>query len=164
MSEPHYTLDAALDHLQRIKAMPSRSRRLVIRKFNPGGMTGHQTVEVDSIHAGFDWEAGKVVITPAEPMTVLTPEQVADITKSVRAGGSWHAYEARKSLRERALKAEASAAALMIAAEELLARCDDADDSCHGTLGTRFVRDTLRAALTPPVSPSLAATTGQDKP
>ncbi len=37
-----------------------------------------------------------MLIYPAQPLTTLTPEQVADITTSVRKGQSWHAYEAYK--------------------------------------------------------------------
>jgi len=113
-----FGLDAAIEHLQRIQKMGgSRRWRLVVRKFNPGGMSGHGTTEVDSIAAGFDWEAGRVVITPAKPMTELTPEDVEAITKSVRAGGSWHAYKSQEKLRERALKAEARVAELEMQAE-----------------------------------------------
>jgi len=120
MPEPAkgFGLDAAIEHLQRIQRMGgSRRWRLVVRKFNPGGMSGHGTTEVDSIAAGFDWEAGRVVITPVKPMTELTPEDVEAITKSVRAGGSWHAYKSREKLRERALKAEGRVAELELQAE-----------------------------------------------
>lgn len=114
MAEPHYTLEAAMEQFQRALqfASPSRPLRLVIRKHNPGGMSGHGTTEVASIAVGFDWEAGRVIIHPAKPLTELTAEQVAAIEKSVRGGGSWHAYEAQKKLRERALKAEARVAEL----------------------------------------------------
>ena len=114
MADPHFMLEAAMEHFQRAlqHASPSRPLRLVIRKHNPGGMSGHGTTEVQSIAVGFDWEAGRVILTPARPLTELTPEQVAAIEKSVRAGGSWHAYEAQKKLRERALKAEARVAEL----------------------------------------------------
>ena len=48
-----FGLDAAIEHLQRIQKMGgSRRWRLVVRKFNPGGMSGHGTTEVDSIAAG----------------------------------------------------------------------------------------------------------------
>ena len=50
-------------------------------------------------------------------MTELTPEDVEAITKSVRAGGSWHAYKSQEKLRERALKAEARVAELEMQAE-----------------------------------------------
>ena len=119
MADPHFMLEAAMEHFQRALqyASPSRPLRLVIRKHNPGGMSGHGTTEVQSIAVGFDWEAGRVVITPAKPMTELTPEDVEAITKSVRAGGSWHAYKSQEKLRERALKAEARVAELEMQAE-----------------------------------------------
>jgi hypothetical protein len=107
MSE-RYSLDAAIEHLLRIKQMGgSREWHLVVRKTNPGGLTAHQTTEVKAIYAGFDWEAGKVVIEPARPLTELSPEQVEAIQKSVRAGGSWHAYEREKKLRARIAELEA---------------------------------------------------------
>lgn len=148
MADPHYTLDAAIEHLQRIQSMGANSRpwRLVIRKHNPGGMVGHGTTEIESIAAGFDWTAGRVIITPAKPLTELTPEQVEAIETSVRAGGSWHAYEAQKKLRERALKAEARVAELETAMQLLLDRCGDSDDGQYGTLSTKFVRETLATA------------------
>lgn len=106
---PQMDLDTAIEHLQRIQKL-NRSRvwRLVVRKFNPGGMTAHQTTEVEGIYAGIDWEAGRVVLQPAKPLTELTPEQVEAITQSVRSGSSWHAYQREKSLRDRieALEAE----------------------------------------------------------
>lgn len=37
-----------------------------------------------------------MLICPVQPLTTLTPEQVADITASVRRGQSWHAFEAYK--------------------------------------------------------------------
>jgi hypothetical protein len=119
MSDAHYTLEAAMEQFQRAMqfASPSRPLRLVIRKHNPGGMSGHGTTEVESIAVGFDWEAGRVIIHPAKPLTELSSEQVEAIEKSVRAGGSWHAFEAQKKLRERALKAEARAAELELLLE-----------------------------------------------
>lgn len=132
MGDKHYTLEAAIEHLQRIQSMnSSRPWRLVIRKHNPGGMSGHGTTEVESIAAGFDWEAGRVVIHPAKPLTELTPEQVAAIEKSVREGSSWHAYEAQKKLRERAMKAEARVAEL----ELLLAAHPGQDGGAKGDEG-----------------------------
>ncbi|WP_318651907.1 hypothetical protein [Escherichia fergusonii] len=66
--------------------------------------TGHigstPSVGVQSIQAGFDWDAGKVLIFPAQPLTTLTPEQISDITESVRKGQSWHAYQAYKKHKE----------------------------------------------------------------
>ncbi|MFN2901303.1 DUF551 domain-containing protein, partial [Escherichia coli] len=58
------------------------------------------SVEVQSIQAGFDWDAGQVMIFPAQPLTTLTPEQITDITDSVRKGQSWHAYQEYKKHKE----------------------------------------------------------------
>lgn len=97
---------AIMERAQRMQS--SRGLRLVVRKFNPGALTAHQTTDVKSLYAGIDWDAGKLIIEPAAPLTELTPEQVADITKSVRAGSSWHAYKRDERMRERikALEAE----------------------------------------------------------
>ncbi|MBR7606724.1 MAG: hypothetical protein KH811_08905 [Veillonella sp.] len=98
---------------------------------SPGSIGATPSVEVESIQAGFDWDAGQVLIYPAQPLTTLTPEQVADITTSVRKGQSWHAYEAYKKH-----KAEMETAAieyakvagqrdeLLTALEGLSAACD----------------------------------------
>ncbi|EKF0449711.1 hypothetical protein OX161_003251, partial [Escherichia coli] len=67
---------------------------------SPGSIGSTPSVEVQSIHAGFDWDSGKVLIFPAQPLTTLTPEQVADITDSVRKGQSWHAYQEYKKHKE----------------------------------------------------------------
>ncbi|EPS0554080.1 TPA: DUF551 domain-containing protein [Escherichia coli] len=63
---------------------------------SPGSIGSTPSVEVQSIHAGFDWDSGKVLIFPAQPLTTLTPEQITDITDSVRKGQSWHAYQEYK--------------------------------------------------------------------
>lgn len=109
MSEATYPLAEALAQMQRIAAAQGeRPQRLVVRKFSPGGMCGHGRVEVKSIDGGIDWYAGRVIITPATPLTELTPEEVAAIAKSVRAGASWHAYQREKKLHDKiaALEAE----------------------------------------------------------
>lgn len=73
-----------------------RDPEITIVVHSPGSIGPSPSVEVEAIHAGFDWDAGQVMIYPAQPLTVLTPEQVAEISKSVRKGQSWHAYEAYK--------------------------------------------------------------------
>ena len=81
----------------RIWSSPTTQRRdpeITISILSPGSIGASPSVEVESIQAGFDWDAGQVLIYPAQPLTTLTPEQVADITTSVRKGQSWHAYEA----------------------------------------------------------------------
>jgi len=104
-------LDEVIAQLERIRALqPSRKLRLVIRGNNAGGLSAHQTTEVQGIYAGFDWEAGMVIVEPAKPLTELKPDQVADISKSVRAGTSWHAYQRDAKLRQRITALEAEVA------------------------------------------------------
>jgi hypothetical protein len=107
----------ALGQMQRIhEADPSRPMRLVIRKSNPGALAGHQTTDVQAIYAGFDHEAGRLVLQPVRPLTELTAEQVEAIYKSVRMGSSWHAYEREKGLRARITDLEGEVARLRAAA------------------------------------------------
>ena len=67
---------------------------------SPGGVGATSVVGVKGIQQGFDWDAGKLLITPEVPLTPLTPDQVTEITKSVRLGQSWHAYQRHKGLLE----------------------------------------------------------------
>lgn len=50
------------------------------------------TTGVRAIVKGFDWDSGTVLITPEQPLTVLSAEQVQDIQKSMRQGSNWHTY------------------------------------------------------------------------
>lgn len=77
-----------------------RDMDVTIVVHSPGRIGSTPSVEVQSIQAGFDWDAGQVMIFPAQPLTTLTPEQVADITDSVRKGESWHAYQEYKKHKE----------------------------------------------------------------
>lgn len=65
-----------------------RDPEVTIIIHSPGSVGVTPSVEVESIEAGFDWSAGQVLIYPAQPLTTLTPDQVADITTSVRKGQS----------------------------------------------------------------------------
>ena len=102
----------AIESMQRWMKFSSREHRLAIRITNPGGLTAHQSVDVSGLQQGFDWEAGQIVMVPAEPLTLLTADDVLAITKSVRAGSSWHAYERERKLRDRITALEAEVAAL----------------------------------------------------
>ena len=77
-----------------------RDMDVTIVVHSPGSIGSTPSVEVQSIQAGFDWDAGQVMIFPAQPLTTLTPEQVADITESVRKGQSWHVYQEYKKHKE----------------------------------------------------------------
>lgn len=73
-----------------------RPHKVAVEVFEPGRIGGTPCSEVTHIHAGFDWNAGTVLITTAEKLTRLSEEEVADIRKSVSLGQSWHAYQAHK--------------------------------------------------------------------
>ncbi|EIO2763219.1 hypothetical protein LQG86_004231 [Escherichia coli] len=77
-----------------------RDMDVTIVVHSPGSIGSTPSIEVQSIHAGFDWDSGKVLIFPAQPLTTLTPEQITDITDSVRKGQSWHAYQEYKKHKE----------------------------------------------------------------
>ena len=77
-----------------------RDMDVTIVVHSPGSIGSTPSVEVQSIHAGFDWDSGKVLIFPAQPLTTLTPERITDITDSVRKGQSWHAYQEYKKHKE----------------------------------------------------------------
>ncbi|HAX8378326.1 hypothetical protein [Escherichia coli] len=77
-----------------------RDMDVTIVVHSPGRIGSTPSVEVQLIHAGFDWDSGKVLIFPAQPLTTLTPEQITDITDSVRKGQSWHAYQEYKKHKE----------------------------------------------------------------
>jgi|GEM_PF-1979442 hypothetical protein len=81
-----------------------REPDVVVSIFSPGTVGAHPSVSVKDLNVGFDWDAGRVVLTTETPLCALTSDQVEDITKSVRAGQSWHAYQ-----REKAHKAEVMA-------------------------------------------------------
>lgn len=108
-----FSADAAVAYIERMQKLhSSREWRLTVAICNPGGLTAHQTVEIETIEQGFDWTAGQLIVKPSLPLSMLTPEQVADITKSVRAGGSWHAYEREKKHRAELKAAQARIAEL----------------------------------------------------
>ncbi|EEU0256698.1 hypothetical protein E8E33_005178 [Escherichia coli] len=77
-----------------------RDMDVTIVVHSPGRIGSTPSVEVQSIQVGFDWDAGQVMIFPAQPLTTLTPEQITDITDSVRKGQSWHAYQEYKKHQE----------------------------------------------------------------
>ena len=79
---------------------------LVVRVQSEGGLGGTAAVAVTGIHAGIDWDSGKVLISTERALTGLSDADVEAIRTSVRRGGSWHAYQAHKLLRERIAELE----------------------------------------------------------
>ncbi len=84
-----------------------RPMKLAIVVQSQGSIGGTPCVEVATLSAGIDWDHGKLMIYPAQPLTTLSAEDVADIRKSVAGGQSWHAYQAYKKHQEQLKAAEA---------------------------------------------------------
>lgn len=100
-------INEAIARIERAKLADNRGLKLVIPVVSQGSLGGQPCVEVKDIVAGFDWDAGKLIISPASPLTTLTPEQVEDIRKSVADGQSWHAYQSYKASQEKLKTIEA---------------------------------------------------------
>ncbi len=98
-------LSEALSFLERIRLRGGDPELLVMVQ-SEGGLGGTPAVAVTGIHAGFDWDSGKVLISTASALTGLSAEDVEAIRTSVRQGSSWHAYQANKQLRERIAELE----------------------------------------------------------
>lgn len=96
-------LKSAAELLQRMADSSGNQYRdvyLSVRIFKPGTIGGTPCVPVKQLDQGFDWDAGRVLITPDVELTTLTAEEVADIRKSVADGQSWHAHQVQKKLRD----------------------------------------------------------------
>nr|DAK74226.1 MAG TPA: hypothetical protein [Caudoviricetes sp.] len=105
-----------------------RDSEITISIHSPGSIGASPYVAVEAIHPGFDWDAGQVMIYPAQPLTTLTPEQVNDITESVRKGQSWHAYEAHKKHKAQLENAALEHAKVAGQRDELLAALEEMTD------------------------------------
>ncbi len=115
----------------RIWSNPLTQRRdpeIKIIIHSPGSIGATPSVEVEAIHPGFDWDAGQVMIYPSQPLTTLTPEQVNDITESVRKGQSWHAYETYKKHKAQLENSALEHAKLAGQRDELLAALEEMTD------------------------------------
>lgn len=102
-----------------------RDPEITILVHSPGRIGPSPSVEVEAIYAGFDWDAGQVLIYPAQPLTTLTPEQVAEISESVSKGQSWHAYEAYKKHKAQLENAALEHAKVAGQRDKLLAALED---------------------------------------
>lgn len=96
-----------------------RPMKLVVVVNDPGSIGGTPCVEVETVSAGFDWDAGKMMIFPSKSLTALSPAQVDEIRKSAAAGQSWHAYQAYKKHQEQLKAAEAQRDQLLAALGEV---------------------------------------------
>lgn len=64
---------------------------------SPGSIGKSPAVEIVQLAEGIDWNAGRLLLHPSRPLTVMTPEQLKEVSKSVSLGQSWHAYQAWKA-------------------------------------------------------------------
>ncbi|HFU5979320.1 TPA: hypothetical protein ACH6LI_000631 [Escherichia coli] len=150
-----------------------RDMDVTIVVHSPGRIGSTPSVEVQSIQVGFDWDAGQVMIFPAQPLTTLTPEQITDITDSVRKGQSWHAYQEYKKHKEqleklsieldtakqRIAELEGNRAALAAENARLKAICEDRRTFIMNGVQLDFIKvptveidpalETIRIALSP---------------
>ena len=88
-------IKAAIEKLNatQVSVCNGRERKLVVKVFSPGAIGATPCDEVTSIYAGIDWNADRVLIETAQPLTRLSPEDVKAIHASVKEGQSWHAYQ-----------------------------------------------------------------------
>lgn len=93
--------------LQRIHSLNTRDLDVVIVVTQPGALGGTPSVPLLSVDAGIDWNAGKLMLTPAQPLSPLSAEEKLALVESVRKGQSWHAYQQYKRLTGRIAALEA---------------------------------------------------------
>ena len=112
------TLSEARQVLDRIHSLNSHGRdlELVVRVVDPGRVGGAPCAAIESIHAGFDWDAGKVIMMASRPLTLLSADDVSAINKSVAQGQSWHAYQQHRKMKDRIRELEQRIAELESAA------------------------------------------------
>lgn len=100
-----FTLEAASAYLQLARERkPFEDYRLTVAIRNVGGLSAHQTVDVESMAAGFDWTARQIIVQPARPLSLLSPEELVAVAQSVRMGQSWHASQRERAQHERVRK------------------------------------------------------------
>ena len=87
--------------LNRRSSSKSTNDKIFVKVFNPNAIGGTPTVEIESVSNGIDWDNGKIIFYPKEPLTKLTPEQVEAITESLRNSQGWFASNDRKKLTDR---------------------------------------------------------------
>lgn len=115
------TADKALEALADNSRSTHPAERLivpVIPRDSTAGIIPH--VEARALMRGMDWENNCMILTPAQPLTVLTPDEVRDIQLSMRQGGNWHSYQRHQKQQDKIDMMAAQLSALMTAMEDLL--------------------------------------------
>jgi hypothetical protein len=93
-------------------------------------------VEAQALMRGMDWENNCMILTPEQPLTVLTPDEVRDIQLSMRQGGNWHSYQRHQKQQDKIDLLEAQRDAVMKAMEDLLCQ-SQSDTSSQQNVRTR---------------------------
>lgn len=98
MTKPLRALDVHKLLTEIIEKAKGRRERLTFEVVinQPGGLGGTPAVDFVTMSLGFDWDAGRILLQPEKPLTLLAAEDVAAIRESVRKGQSWHAYQAHQ--------------------------------------------------------------------
>lgn len=87
--------------LDRPTGRPLGAIQMRVAVHRPESIGASPTVGIVSGAFGFDWNHGQFILVPDTELTTLNSTQVDEITASVRAGHSWHAYQEEKKLRRR---------------------------------------------------------------
>lgn len=93
-------LKAYLDRLEGSVCRNPEEVEVVIAIHQPGTLGGTPGVQLTSATLGSDWDKNRLILRGEVPLSSLTKEQFEAILTSVRAGQSWHAYQAQQKLRE----------------------------------------------------------------
>lgn len=94
-------LKSTIDYLNHyLEEDERRPITFAVEVFRPGSIGGTPCVEIKRIRAGFDWDQGKMLLTPAQPLTTLTPEDVEAIRQDIKKAQSPAGYQAYKHNKE----------------------------------------------------------------
>lgn len=90
----------------------SDDTQVVIQTYSPGRIGGSPCVNIKNVNVGFDWDQGKVFLTPETPLTVLSTDDIVAIRESVSKSQSWHSFQELNKLKGRIHKLEKELAEL----------------------------------------------------
>lgn len=125
-------IEKVISELQRMLSNEGRYRDLSLSVVVnvPGSIGGTPRVPLERMQAGFDWDAGVVLLYPEKPLSLLSPEQLVQLEASAREGQSWHALESQKKLRERIIGLENMVKSLSAASQEAKKTAKDLRAAC----------------------------------
>lgn len=160
------TAAKALEALADNSRSPHPAERLIIPVIPRDGTAGIiPHVEAQALMPGNDWERNCMILTPAQPLTVLTPDEVRDIQLSMRQGGNWHSYQRHQKQQDKLALLEGQRDALMTAMEDLLCRYRSNTSSHESAASTREEAQAIIKDIVDNAKPStpFRATTPRDQ-